>query len=71
MGKWGLMVLDFKRDDFTWSNKHDDRTLVWKHLDRGIANALWRVSFDNAYINNEGMTGSNHKPITVTLWKPK
>ncbi|XP_061338560.1 uncharacterized protein LOC133285366 [Gastrolobium bilobum] len=54
---------------YTWKGPkfaHLDR--VYKRLDRAVANAQWRTTFDEATVQVIPRTFSDHNPLLLSLW---
>ncbi|XVF35202.1 hypothetical protein REPUB_Repub18cG0125100 [Reevesia pubescens] len=61
-----LIDLRAKGTRFTWSNKHKDRSLILKRLDRALCNLAWRHYFSEAYVCNLArVKKSDHCPVLL------
>ncbi|XP_074291809.1 uncharacterized protein LOC141618613 [Silene latifolia] len=49
--------------EYTWTNKHDDDTIVWSKLDRAMANVKWFTQFPAASANFLPSGISDHSPV--------
>ncbi|OIT22702.1 hypothetical protein A4A49_30028 [Nicotiana attenuata] len=63
----GLMDLGFYGSKVTWSNGMGQCAVVWKRLDRGLANNLWLEAFPAATITHLASAGSDHNPLLLEL----
>ncbi|OIT08479.1 hypothetical protein A4A49_00874 [Nicotiana attenuata] len=63
----GLMDLGFYGSKVTWSNERGQCAIVWKSLDRGLANDLWLEDFPAATITHLASARSDHNPLLLEL----
>ena len=61
----GAVDLGFTGNKFTWSNKRWGRGSIRERLDRGIANAEWRLNFPKAVVYHLGAINSDHCPLLL------
>ena len=64
-----LTDLGFRGPKYTWSNCQEGDALVKEWLDRGVANAAWRILFPKIEVIISSTTYSNHAPLFVALMK--
>nr|XP_009615867.1 uncharacterized protein LOC104108513 [Nicotiana tomentosiformis] len=63
----GLVDLGFYGSRYTWSNGKGPGAIVWKRLDRGLANDNWLVSFPTTTISHLTCAGSDHSPLLMKI----
>ncbi|XP_019264569.1 PREDICTED: uncharacterized protein LOC109242177 [Nicotiana attenuata] len=51
----------------TWSNGRGQCSIVWKILDRGLANDQWLAAFPATTISHLASTGSDHNPLLMEI----
>ena len=61
----GVIDLGFASNKFTWCNKRWGKWCIKEKLDRGIANASWRLTFPKAVVFHLGAINSDHSPILL------
>ncbi|XP_019248697.1 PREDICTED: uncharacterized protein LOC109227963 [Nicotiana attenuata] len=65
----GLVDLGFYGPKVTWSNGRGQCSIVWKKLERGLANAHWLEAFPAATISHLASAESYHNPLLLELHK--
>ncbi len=60
-----MIDLRFASNKFTWCNKRWGKWCIKEKLDRGIANASWRLTFPKAVVFHLGAINSDHSPILL------
>ncbi|XP_019262748.1 PREDICTED: uncharacterized protein LOC109240551 [Nicotiana attenuata] len=63
----GLVDLGFYRPKYTWSNGRGQCSIVWKRLDRGLANDQCLEMFPATTVSHLALTGSDHNPLLLEL----
>ncbi|XP_019240872.1 PREDICTED: uncharacterized protein LOC109220861 [Nicotiana attenuata] len=63
----GLTDLGFYGPKYTWSNGRGPGSIVWKRLDRGLANDEWLTSFPATTITHLASAGSDHSPLLLEI----
>ncbi|OIT27219.1 hypothetical protein A4A49_37653 [Nicotiana attenuata] len=63
----GLADLGFYGPRCTWSNGKGQCSIVWKRLDRGLANDQWLAAFPASTISHLASTGSDHTPLLMEI----
>ncbi|XP_042950096.1 uncharacterized protein LOC122282211 [Carya illinoinensis] len=69
MDSCGLIDIGFSGPSFTWSNNRTGRALIRERIDRGIANAQWRLLFPEATIQHISSAASDHNPLLLNTTK--
>ncbi|KAL4365379.1 hypothetical protein AHAS_Ahas07G0100200 [Arachis hypogaea] len=65
---YGLIDLGFIDSRFTWRGpQREGQKRVFKRLDRALANAEWRIKFQEAKVKALPRIGSDHHPLLITL----
>ncbi|XP_019251079.1 PREDICTED: uncharacterized protein LOC109229996 [Nicotiana attenuata] len=67
----GLVDLDFYGPKVTWSNGRGECSIVWKRLERGLANDHRLEAFPAATISHLASTGSDHNPYSWNFIQDK
>ncbi|XP_075111376.1 uncharacterized protein LOC142181762 [Nicotiana tabacum] len=63
----GLVDHGFYGPKYTWSNGRGLCSIVWKRLDRGLANDQWLEMFPAATVSHLASTGLDHTPLLLEL----
>lgn len=63
----GLVDHGFYGPKYTWSNGRGLCSIVWKRLDRGLANDQWLEMFPAATVSHLASTGLDHNPLLLEL----
>ncbi|XP_019244554.1 PREDICTED: uncharacterized protein LOC109224431 [Nicotiana attenuata] len=63
----GLVDLGFYGLRYTWSNGRGQCSIVWKRMDRGLANDQWLAAFSATNVSNLDSTGSDHTPLLLEI----
>lgn len=61
----GLVDLGFSRGPFSWSNRRSGHQLIQECLDRGLANAEWRLLWPRASIRHIPRAASDHSTLLL------
>ncbi|OIT33793.1 hypothetical protein A4A49_54977 [Nicotiana attenuata] len=64
---YGLVDLGLYGPRCTWSNGRGQCSIVWKRLDRGLANDQWLAAFPATTVSNLASTGSDHTPLLLEI----
>ncbi|XP_009622344.2 uncharacterized protein [Nicotiana tomentosiformis] len=62
-----LVGLGFYGPRYTWSNGKGPGSIVWKRLDRGLANDNWLVSFPTTTISHLAAASSDHSLLLMEI----
>nr|XP_009767379.1 PREDICTED: uncharacterized protein LOC104218552 [Nicotiana sylvestris]XP_016449441.1 PREDICTED: uncharacterized protein LOC107774429 [Nicotiana tabacum] len=63
----GLVDLGYYGPKYTWSNGRGQCSIMWKRLDRGLANDQWLETFPAVTVSHLASAGSNHNPMLLEL----
>uniref|UniRef100_A0A8C0UC45 Reverse transcriptase domain-containing protein n=1 Tax=Cyanistes caeruleus TaxID=156563 RepID=A0A8C0UC45_CYACU len=63
----GLTDLGYYGSKYTWSNGRGPNSIVWKRLDRGLANDSWLAAHSATTITHLASAGSDHSPLLMEL----
>lgn len=63
----GLIDLGFENNPFTWTNGRQGFANIQEHIDRSVANALWRQMYPKAFLKHLLKSSSNHTPFFLIL----
>ncbi|OIT38852.1 hypothetical protein A4A49_65613, partial [Nicotiana attenuata] len=63
----GLTDLGYYGPRYTWSNGRGPCAIVWKRLDRGLANDNWLAAYPATNISHLASTGSDHSPLLMEM----
>lgn len=63
----GLIDMGFGRCAFTWNNRRSGLANIQERLDRGFANAEWRIMILNASIKHLPAIQSDHRLLLLEL----
>lgn len=58
-----LIDMGFDGHSFTWNNKMKGKANIQERLDRGFANASWRIKFPLATVSHLLALHSDHRPL--------
>ncbi|XP_075103760.1 uncharacterized protein LOC142178328 [Nicotiana tabacum] len=61
------IYLGFYGPRYTWSNGRGPCSIVWKRLDKDLANDNWLSSFPTTTITHLASTGSDHSPLPLEM----
>ncbi|KAI7993305.1 hypothetical protein LOK49_LG11G01153 [Camellia lanceoleosa] len=64
----GLLDLGYQGFPFTWRNNRHTEGYIVERLDRVLASADWRVSFDRATVTHCECIGSDHNSLLLDLY---
>ncbi|KAI8028987.1 hypothetical protein LOK49_LG01G02520 [Camellia lanceoleosa] len=64
----GLLDLGYHGFPFTWRNNRHTEGYIVERLDRVLASADWRVSFDRATVTHCECVGSDHNSLLLDLY---
>lgn len=62
----GVLDLGFSGPQFTWYNKRQGSTRVWKRLDKAIATAQWLQMYPSDTVTHLLRIASDHCPILIS-----
>ncbi|XP_008231245.1 PREDICTED: uncharacterized protein LOC103330439 [Prunus mume] len=62
-----LVDLGFFGAQFTWCNKRNVESIIWKRLDRGLCTINWRLLYPEAHLMHLPRVNADHCPILVSL----
>ncbi|XP_070002509.1 uncharacterized protein LOC142165968 [Nicotiana tabacum] len=63
----GLVDLGFYGPRCAWSNGRGQCSIVWKRLDRGLANDQWLAAFPASIISHLASAGSDHNLLLMEI----
>ncbi|XP_075107024.1 uncharacterized protein LOC142180006 [Nicotiana tabacum] len=65
----GLMDMGYSGHTFTWCNERKGKEIIWKRLDRMVANNEWDIHFSKISVQHLTRLNSDHCPILITAEK--
>lgn len=66
----GLIDIGFDGNAYTWNNRRGGAANIQERLDRGFANAQWKLRFSNASISHLMALFSYHRPLLFQTKTP-
>lgn len=66
----GLIDLEFKGINYTWTNKRLKEDNIRERIDKAFANTDWRLKFPLALVFHEPIVGSDHAPLILNCCVP-
>ncbi|KAG2707872.1 hypothetical protein I3760_05G166100 [Carya illinoinensis] len=61
-----LFDLGWKRNKFTWCNRHEDESFTKERLDRALANPRWKSNYSEVSVETLPAICSDHSPILLS-----
>ncbi|PNY03456.1 RNA-directed DNA polymerase (reverse transcriptase) [Trifolium pratense] len=65
MDQCNLLDLKTSGGRFTWHRNHNGLRILFKKLDRGLANVEWRLAFPEAFVEVLFRLHSDHNPLLI------